>query len=153
MYRTVDGGQTWARIAEGDLPGASQGSPTPTTNTLPTTRGSYDLLMLDDRAGWIADEGGIDETTDGGRTWKGIGGYWRGAWQAYPLDGLAYVRAVAFLTKTHGFVLREAADNLNFDVGHLIAVLYESTDGGATWTQIQCGFGSPCALSTQTPSP
>jgi len=165
LYKTADGGQTWTLIAEGDLPGSSEGSPTPTTNTLPTSRYSSDLFMLDDTTGWIADNVGVFGTTDGGRTWRQLGAYlpglaedpnakvWRGPWQAYSLYGYPDVRAVIFLTATRGFALREEQDTSDETGVHEVPVLYESRDGGATWTQLQCGFGSPCASAAQTPSP
>jgi photosystem II stability/assembly factor-like uncharacterized protein len=162
MYRTADGGHTWTLIAEGDLPGSGNGSHTPTTNALPTSRYSSDLFMLDSSVGWIADNAGIFETTDGGRTWKWLGpSYlsatteaetWRGPWAVADLDGYFDVHTVLFFTRTHGFALREEQDNPGHqDVAHEIPVLYETIDGGNTWTQVQCGFGSPCVASTPTP--
>jgi photosystem II stability/assembly factor-like uncharacterized protein len=159
LYRTTDGGHSWMLIAEGDLPGDSR-TPTPTTNTMPTSADAPDLFMLDGTAGWIGTRDGIFETRDAGRTWRRQGALglrdeartWRGPWATSDRYGWIDVRALVFLTSTHGFALREEWDSPDEHVAHDVPVLYESMDGGDMWTQVQCGFGAPCAPSTPTAS-
>lgn len=112
LFQTTDGGKHWQLIA--DRPPYSR-------------LGLPDLFFLDEKHGWMANyegtTGGVQATTDGGRTWKGIVG------------SIGEPRNIQFLTPSLGFVVLPNT-SYNDDREGLV----RTDDAGATWRLI---YGVP----------
>lgn len=114
LYRTTDGGKTWASvlpsgvsIADGKAPGADS------------------VSFLDGKSGWLAgkDSAGfaIFRTTDGGATWQK-------AAMGSPLGGVQ----LSFLDARHGWLL----EHNGVAMGSEAVTVRATADGGATWTLV-----------------
>ncbi len=124
VYRTMDSGETWIKIA------AWESSLT------------ENITFLDPATGWItswdargpSSAVGLSVTHDSGRTWR---------WQNLPLpSGLTSSwmyrpRAPQFFTMRDGIFpvfFSLLGDPSRLDVVKMFAVVYTTQDGGATWT-------------------
>lgn len=89
-----------------------------------------DIFFLDERLGWIATavQGQIHRTVDGGATWETL-----------VTDHPVLFRAIGFVTPELGWV-----GNLNrFTNPSADSVLWETRDGGRTWTDITSRIQGP----------
>lgn len=114
LYRTRDGGQSWALVADTGLPGKS-----PPRGRLPISGHARDLFFLDEQRGWMGQSRGVlYATTDGGRTWQ-------------PVPGMdepeLFIPTVRFVSPEHGFVLLSAGGE---------QVLFATRDGGVSFARL-----------------
>ncbi|MCB0718507.1 MAG: T9SS type A sorting domain-containing protein [Bacteroidetes bacterium] len=94
----------------------------------PVTSRFNDAFFRSDRLGWIVNgDGEIFRTTDGGSSWN---------LQFVQSD--AHFRSVAFLTDQHGFAGNVGPGEFGATDPNL---LYETTDGGATWLPVSAISG------------
>ena len=107
LWRTRDGGGTWARVPV-SFPSKDSG-PSPAL---------WGMAFEDAARGWVVGEAGtVLRTTDGGETWSLVSA---GA-------GRATLSAIAF-AGTDGWIVGYLPDNAGR------SVVYRTSDGGATWT-------------------
>ncbi len=107
LWRTRDGGETWARV--------SLSFPSKASEPPPTLLG---MAWEDGRRGWLVGESAsVLRTTDGGETWESVN---VGA-------GRAILSAISF-AGADGWIVGYLPDNA------ARSFVYRTTDGGATWT-------------------
>jgi len=109
LYRSEDGGRTWAKTA---LPAQGHG---PDVMAITTHRSDADLVYVGTH------ESGVLKTTDGGRTWSTVNTGLRGL----DVHGLAIDPNTP--AKLHALVREQGAG------------LYRTTDGGAKWVRVDDG--------------
>lgn len=116
LYATRDGGNSWGQAA---LPSGFQ-----------VSRG-VDLAHPTANDGWIISGGHIIATHDGGRTWQALrdpvgSEFW-------------FEQQIYFRSPTQGWLLGGSEPG----AGQQAKTLFDTTDGGRTWTEIaQAPFGS-----------
>ena len=78
-----------------------------TPGTLPSLRPGNDLFFLDEQNGWLvgAANGPNIHTQDGGKTWKGLGGY--------NLDGLTGLQDLRMFNPMEGTALQSRCSRKN----------------------------------------
>jgi photosystem II stability/assembly factor-like uncharacterized protein len=111
LYRTRDGGSTWALIA-------SSSDRSNATGHFQLSGFGYanDLMFVDARLGWIAlSRANVLTTDDGAQSWHSLS--LPAAW------GEPFVYGIVFTDARHGFLVE----------GDVLAA---TEDGGATWTQV-----------------
>ena len=109
LYRTVDGGNSWALLAETGHPAVSEVP----SRVLPIPGCPRQINFLDESHGWVTtSSGSLWETADGGLSWTGL----------EVIPGLGRLTSVAFASQLQGFV----------HAGTLLATV----DGGQSWTQV-----------------
>jgi photosystem II stability/assembly factor-like uncharacterized protein len=132
VYRTTDGGRTWARVLfPGDSAGASDVVFHPTSPSI-VYAGSWQVVMRP----WERVSGGggsgVWKSTDGGATWRRLSG------RGLPFGPVGKVGlAVSPAAPERVYALIETGDGAPFrgqatDTGRL----WRSDDGGETWTRI-----------------
>lgn len=125
LSATMDGGRTWQDI-------------TPAGHLTAQT-----AFFLDERQGWVilgADQGGssnlsLTRTDDGGRTWQAL------PVVTLPFDnGQAVEQAtIQFVDEQTGWLAAKLATGVNFSLG----LLFQTRDGGLTWTPRTLPIGAP----------
>ncbi len=170
LYRTVDGGETWAEVFTHE-PGESK--------SLPESGSKSGITFLDMNTGWVGgtipmtDHFYLYMTTDGGATWTqgtdiSLPGPYAGSflevWQPFFVNntvGYLPVRSMASDSTMHLLIYRSsdsgqtwsfqiavqdgrAVDFHNIDGGWIAAgtSLLQTMDGGATWAPVP-GAGIP----------
>ncbi len=131
MYRTKDGGATWAAVAGTAIPNATSGEYGLTN--------SYTKLENDTNRIWYGtNKRRIFRSTDAGQTWS-----------VSTISGAPasmYVNDIAFVNPTNGLVLGTTSS------GTVVTYyLFKTADGGATWTSISplstnLGHNDLCAI-------
>ena len=130
LYKTTDGGQTWALILKGD--NLSTGCSSVTLN--PRDHGELLAGMWDfRRKGWTFRSGGEGPTapsasglyhsTDGGRSWTALTAQTSKGLPAAPWGRVEVVYAPSDPSRVYAFI-----ENVR-------SALYVSNDGGATWEE------------------
>ncbi len=114
LFRTADGGVTWALFSSAGW-GADS---TPPALGLPGSGYASDLFFLDALHGWMSEErGGVVATGDGARSWHRL---------SFDATGDQQADGVAFTSVTRGFAF----------IGSGMALVGATADGGATWTTV-----------------
>lgn len=138
LYRTGDGGATWALIAEAKVAGAA--TPSAGVGALSAAGYATNLHFLDASDGWISlERGGVEATSDGGRTWRML---------ASVEDADEFLYGVDFTSAKHGYVIAwPTFQNGQYDQG--VAALYRTDDAGSSWQRTAIGdFTTPIAEQT-----
>lgn len=113
LYRTGDGGWTWASVTP---PGATVPGMGGSGSSPAFFRGPDYAWLAERREGEVA----VHRTADGGRTWQTASVAGEG-------DGELY-----FLDAKQGWLLV----HLGYAMSHEVVALYQTGDGGATWSKL-----------------
>jgi len=134
---TSDAGQTWTTITP---PGASAG----------TIKG---VFFTDPQDGWVvsyqppstsnATQLQISATSDGGKSWSSSP---LGKPDPAFTDSQSLPAYVDFLDAMHGWVVVMLASSANFSTG----ILFQTSDGGATWSRLSLPVGGPVEFISPT---
>lgn len=114
LFITGDGGDSWTLFSFNGAFGNRRDEP-PSAYDLPASGYANSISFVDADHGWItAARGGLEATTDGGRSWQPV-----------RIPGLSDPDAngVSFSSPERGFVLGEGG-------------VWRTTDGGATWKRV-----------------
>ena len=128
VFRTTDGGLTWNDVSPPEETD-EEGNPV----SADASTQFADIKALSASEAWAAvaadnrgpDAATVYRTTDAGRTWSK---------QTLPTGGLTQIelRAIDFGDASHGCAVGTAFDA---DASQLMAVAYNTSNGGATWTR------------------
>lgn len=158
IFRTTDGGQSWARVASAsDQPGA-----------LPLQGRKTGLTFRDATTGWASGAGPVNtghpasgvpwffETRDGGITWQLAPLALPASLAQYPWFYVAGVLPATFFPSSSSSLPEVGA--LPVAVGSasaggvVLSLVYVTRDGGATWTSTSPAPTTPDAVSLPDPS-
>jgi photosystem II stability/assembly factor-like uncharacterized protein len=117
LFETLDGGRTWSIVAAAPVFGAKVA---PTVGTLSTIGYLPGMQFTTDGHGWLwLERGGLDGTTDGGRTWR--------KWSEIIQPDVSSFAAALFVSDTTGYAIlfQQPMELLRTD------------DGGHTWSILQ----------------
>ena len=129
LYRTGDGGATWALVGAGYKPVDREAGPVPASG-LPVMGSKFGLRFVDAQHGWLTGNARSDSiwlyaSSDGGATWQP---------QLPPAPECCSPAGGAALTQPPIFFGAEAGVlPVQFHAQDLTIVFYSTRDGGATW--------------------
>jgi len=129
LYRTDDGGATWALVAAGYQPVDREAGPVPASG-LPVMGSKFGLRFVDAQHGWLTGNARDDgiwlyASSDGGATWQP---------QVPPAPECCSPAGGAALTQPPIFFGTEAGVlPVQFHAKGLDTVFYSTRDGGANW--------------------
>jgi photosystem II stability/assembly factor-like uncharacterized protein len=126
LYRSYDGGGTWALVSQTAASGISGGTALPATGGIalsgyvaPVSLGHRNLAVISSTEAWLfPDRGGVYETTDGGSTWRSPQSLTAAGFSSLGTSG-----DIVFADPTHGWVDEPGAG------------VWRTTDG-TTWKQL-----------------